>query len=48
VRSDHPTRPETLAQYYVRTCGHLIPPHVSIVEYDERTGHARDVTSSRE
>lgn len=35
LRSEHPLRTETLAQYYARTCEHLIPPTVSIIEYDE-------------
>ena len=32
---------ETLAEYYVRTYGHLIPPKVEIWEFDETTGDAR-------
>jgi hypothetical protein len=46
VRSDHPRRSETLAQYYARTYAHLIPPAVAIIEYDERLGTARTIKSA--
>lgn len=48
VRSDHPDRSETLAQYYARTCAHLIPPTVSIVEYDERLETARYIKGAHD
>ena len=31
LRSEHPRRSESLAQYYVRTSAHLIPPTVSLL-----------------
>ncbi len=46
LRSEHPSRSETLAQYYVRTCGHLIPPTVSIIEYDDRLEMARYIKAA--
>lgn len=36
-------RGETLAEYYVRSYGHLIPEGVEIIEYDEESGTAREV-----
>ena len=37
-------RRETLAEYYVRNYGHLIPEGVEIWEYEE--GNARNVTAA--
>jgi len=34
---------ESLAEYYVRINGHLIPAGVEILEYDEKTGEVSDV-----
>ena len=34
---------ETLAEYYVRTNSHLIPPEVEVWEYDELQNSAREV-----
>lgn len=48
LRSEHPSRSETLAEYYARTCGHLIPPTVSILEYDDQLGTARDINAGHE
>lgn len=39
-----PKRNETLAEYYVRTHGHLIPRGVEIWEYDENMNEAIQVT----
>lgn len=36
-------RCETLAEYYVRSYGHLIPEGVEIIEYQEESGTAREV-----
>ena len=36
-------RGETLAEYYARSCGHLVPDGVEIIEYDEESGTAREV-----
>ena len=36
-------RDETLAAYYVRSYGHLIPKDVEILEYDEESGEAMTV-----
>ncbi len=33
-------RNETLAEYYIRTYGHLVPVGVTIIEYDEMIGKA--------
>lgn len=41
LRAEHPSRKETLAEYYVRLYSHLIPEGVSIFEYDSKSGHAR-------
>jgi len=41
LRAEHPSRKETLAEYYVRLQSHLIPEGVSILEYDSKSGHAR-------
>lgn len=38
LEARHSRQPETLAQYYVRTHGHLIPEGVSIVQYDIVSG----------
>lgn len=35
LRDFSPKRQESLATYYVRNYGHLIPPDVEILEYDE-------------
>jgi hypothetical protein len=36
---------ESLATYYLRTYGHLIPEGVEVWEYDEATGEAQRVTT---
>lgn len=38
-------RGESLAEYYVRNCGHLVPVGVEIMEYDEESRTAREVIS---
>jgi len=43
VRDIHARRAESLAEYYVRNYSHLIPPGVSIIEFDERSGLAVQV-----
>lgn len=43
VRDVHARRTESLAEYYVRNYSHLIPPGVSIIEFDESTGHSVQV-----
>ena len=48
VRSEHIGRSETLAQYYARTCAHLIPSTVSIMEYDEQLGAMRSIKAAHE
>ena len=48
LRSEHPRGSETLAQYYARTCAHLIPSTVSIVEYDKLLGTARSIKTAHE
>lgn len=40
LRDVHPKRKESLAEYYVRNYGHLIPAEVSIVEFDESSRSA--------
>ena len=44
VRDVHGRRTESLAEYYVRNYSHIIPPGVSIIEFDESTGLAVQVT----
>ena len=39
-------RSESLAEYYVRNHSHLIPDDVKILEYDESTSLAVDVTGA--
>jgi hypothetical protein len=48
LRSEHPRRSETLAQYYARTHDHLIPPTVSIIEYDDRLQTVRSIKTARQ
>lgn len=38
-------RGESLAEYYVRINGHLIPAGVEILEYDDRTGKVKNVVT---
>lgn len=38
---------ESLAEYYVRNFGHLVPEDVEIIEYDEESGTARRVVPTR-
>ncbi len=38
LRDFNAKRSETLAQYYVRNYGHLIPDGVEILEYDSSAG----------
>lgn len=40
LRHPHPRNGETLANYYLRTRGHLIPPGVELWEYDESERNA--------
>ena len=37
LEARHPRQPETLAEYYTRINGHLIPADVSIFEYNPAT-----------
>ena len=39
-------RRESLAEYYVRNYGHLIPNDVKILEYDESTSRVANVTEA--
>lgn len=39
-------RSESLAEYYVRTYGHLIPNDVEILEYDESTSRVVNITGA--
>lgn len=43
IRDIHARRKESLAEYYVRNNSHLIPPGVSIIEFDENSGLAVQV-----
>lgn len=42
----HPTKKETLAQYYLRLYSHLIPPGVSVIEYNPNAGLSRQLPSA--
>jgi hypothetical protein len=44
----HSRRGQSLGEYYVRTCGHLIPPGVSIIEYSSENHSARNVKVTEE
>jgi hypothetical protein len=44
----HPRQGQSLAEFYIRTCCHLIPPGVSIIEYNTESRVARHVTASQE
>lgn len=46
LRDERKTGGETLASYYVRTYGHLIPEGVEIWEYDEATSNVEVVYSA--
>jgi hypothetical protein len=46
VEARHMRQRETLAEYYVRINGHLIPEGVSIVEFNPESGGARCVLAS--
>lgn len=39
--AQHPSRTETLAEYYLRLYSHLIPQGVSVIEYDPSRKKAR-------
>ena len=39
-------RDETLAAYYARNYGHLVPLDVDILEYDEKSGEVRSVLTT--
>jgi hypothetical protein len=41
----HSRQGQSLAEFYLRTCGHLIPPGVSIAEYNLETQTVRHVTA---
>lgn len=43
LKSEHPKRTETLAEYYVRIYRHLIPDGVFILEYDPETQSAKNI-----
>jgi hypothetical protein len=42
----HSQQGQSLAEFYFRTCNHLIPPGVSIVEYNVESQVARRVASA--
>lgn len=42
----HPTKGESLAEYYFRNYSHLIPPGVTIIEFDETNGVGKLLKSS--
>lgn len=43
LEARHARQPESLAEYYVRTAGHLIPTGVSVIEYNSDSRTARYV-----
>ncbi|QQD71936.1 hypothetical protein [Acidithiobacillus ferrivorans] len=43
----HPRRSETLAEFYARANGHLIPSDVSIIEFNPDTATARTINQQR-
>jgi hypothetical protein len=45
LHARHSSQGQSLAEYYFRTCGHLIPPGVSIVEYNPESEMVRHVTA---
>lgn len=46
LRDYSESRQQTLAAYYVRNYGHLIPSGVEILEYDEQTGEVTTVLTT--
>ena len=42
----HTRQGSSLAEFYLRTCAHLIPPRVSIVEYNPESKVVRHVTAA--
>jgi hypothetical protein len=46
LESRHERRQETLTEYYVRTNGHLVPPDVSIIEYNPNSKIGRYVKTA--
>lgn len=42
----HSRQGQSLAEFYVRTSGHLIPPGVSIIEYNPESQFARHVLAT--
>jgi hypothetical protein len=46
LRDMHARKTESLAEYYIRNCAHLIPAGVSIIEFDEIAGSAKHFTQS--
>jgi hypothetical protein len=43
LKDINPRTGETLAEYYIKHHSHLIPPGVSIIEFDEYSGSAREM-----
>ena len=43
LEARHARQPQTLAEYYVRTNGHLVPTDVSIIEYNPSSKVGRHV-----
>jgi len=46
LEARHPRQAETLAEYYLRTNGHLVPMNVSLFEYNPISKSGRYVTGS--
>jgi hypothetical protein len=46
LRDFSESRGETLAVYYARNYGHLVPPGVEILEYDEESGEVGSVRTT--
>jgi hypothetical protein len=46
LRDVHARKPESLAEYYVRNCSHLIPSGVCIIEFDEVGGAVKEFRQS--
>mgnify|MGYP001185901794 FL=1 len=40
----HSRQNQSSAEFYFRVCGHLIPPNVTIIEYNHHTNNVRHIT----
>jgi len=46
LEARHRLQSQSLAEFYVRTHGHLVPPGVEILEYNPKTKDARNIAAA--